>query len=207
MSEKQETDTGVATSEAKIDKGPDVSGFDAPGDSNVSNDSSPPPLKPFSHSTPPQSQSRSAFHPDVPAHQSGPTPPMPPRTFNSPYAVSTSDSQDDPKPHEKQLTIGGDVCLKGGEISSCDYLVLNGTLEDTSLIDASHLEITPVGQFKGTAVVENADIAGRFDGDLTVRGRLTLKEGGEISGSVRYGSIVIEPGGTIRGDMRSINDN
>jgi len=205
MYEKKETDADSPAAEAKPDNSPDVSGFDAPGASRTSGETTPPPLKPFSHSTP--AQSRSAFHPDVPAHQSGALSSTPSNMLNSPYAISSNDSQPAPKAFEKQLTIGSDVCLKGGEISSCEYLVLDGSLEDTSLIDARHLEITAVGRFMGTAVVENAEIAGHFKGDLTVRQRLTLKEGGEISGTVRYGSIVIEPGGTIRGDMRSINDS
>jgi cytoskeletal protein CcmA (bactofilin family) len=34
-----------------------------------------------------------------------------------------------------------------------------------------------------------------------------LHAGGSISGSVKYGSIIIEPGGTIKGDMQTISDD
>ncbi len=181
-----------------------------PTSNNVNKDgASSQPLKPFSHSAP--VQPRSAFHPDVPSHKVVAAIPNTPTRDNFtgiPGAsyISGANGGQASADATKQLIIGGDVCLKGGEILACDQLILIGTLEETSLIDASHMEITSVGRFKGTAIVENAIIAGTFEGDLTVRQRLTLSETGKITGSVRYGSIVIEPGGTISGDMKSLAD-
>ncbi len=188
---------------------PGYTGSNSP--SNNAGDATPPLLKPFAQSAPSTpAQPRSAFHPDVPAHQKTASVPSPTsRNAGIPGGFGASnDSQSDPHVvGAKQLMIGSDVCLKGGSISACDHLILDGTLEDTSLMEASHLDITAVGYFKGTAVVENAEVSGKFEGDLTVRGRLTLRESGQISGSVKYGSIVIEPGGTIKGDMQSIADS
>jgi cytoskeletal protein CcmA (bactofilin family) len=203
MYEKKQSESGAAPSDTKA---PEITASNAPNTPDKSVPT-PPPLKPFSHSTPPAP--RSAYHPDVPAHQPASIPNAPMRTpSNIPGSfLSSSSNAADIKLSSKQLMIGKDVNLKGGEISSCDHLILDGSLEDTSLVDASHLDVTPVGRFKGTAVVDDAVIAGSFEGDLSVRGRLTLKEGGTISGSVQYGSIVIEPGGTIRGDMKSFSDS
>ena len=42
-----------------------------------------------------------------------------------------------------------------------------------------------------------ADIRGRFDGDLVVHKRLLIRATGRVSGAIRYGEIEIEAGGKI----------
>ena len=155
-----------------------------------------PPLTPFSrHTTKPATPARSAFHPDVPS-----------RSLNIPGITSRSsgDTNERKQLQPKHLTVGRDIHLKGGEISDCEHLTLDGSVEDTVLTDAKLLEITEVGVFKGSAVVDEAVVAGRFEGELTARKRLTVCESGSISGSVSYGSIVIEPGGKVSGDMQTL---
>lgn len=57
------------------------------------------------------------------------------------------------------------------------------------------------GSFKGTAEVDKADIAGDFEGTLTVRGTLTIKSSGTATGQISYQDIAIESGGKIAGDV------
>ena len=66
------------------------------------------------------------------------------------------------------------------------------------------IEVAPSGFFKGSADVEEADISGRFEGDLIARDRLVVRAGGLINGTIRYGRIVIESGGEISGDMQAL---
>ena len=56
------------------------------------------------------------------------------------------------------------------------------------------------------ADVEEADISGRFEGELIARGRLVVRAGGRVQGKIRYGRIVIEQGGEISGDMQTLDD-
>ena len=91
-----------------------------------------------------------------------------------------------------------------GEITSCDKLVVEGEVE-ASLSDAGVIEVAPTGVFKGNAQVDEADISGRFEGELVARDRLIVRAGGRISGSIRYGRIVIESGGEISGDMQTLS--
>ena len=99
------------------------------------------------------------------------------------------------------LLIGGGVELKG-RISSCDALVVEGTIEST--IECRSIEIRASGVVTGEATVESATIVGRFEGSLVVTGCLTLHAGGRISGSVRYGEIEIERGAEIIGDVATV---
>jgi len=103
---------------------------------------------------------------------------------------------------ERKLTVGKGLSL-AGEISSCDILVVEGKIE-AKLSDGKLLEITESGQFRGNVEIENADIAGRYDGQLVVHGRLTVRSTGRISGMVKYGELEINAGGQIIGEMQLV---
>src|SRR5215813_1075255 len=101
----------------------------------------------------------------------------------------------------KRLHVGREIVLTG-EIKACERLVVEGRVE-AALSDIRTIEIADTGVLKGKAQVESADIAGRFDGDLVVENHLSIRATGRVSGSVRYGSIEIERGGTIAGQVES----
>ncbi len=101
------------------------------------------------------------------------------------------------------LTVGENISLSG-EITSCDRLIVEGNVK-VNLTNAEIIEISSSGIFKGSAKVETAQINGYFEGKLEVKGVLRIQKEGRVSGSVRYGKIVIEPGGEISGDMTSFN--
>lgn len=103
----------------------------------------------------------------------------------------------------KRLVVGRDIRLSG-EITACDKLVVEGHVE-VSLPGARVIEVSQSGYFKGAADVEEADISGRFEGELIARDRLVVRAGGRISGTIRYGRIVIESGGEISGDMQTLD--
>lgn len=106
---------------------------------------------------------------------------------------------------ERKLIVGKGLSLTG-EITSCDVLVVDGKVE-AKMADGKLVEITEVGQYRGSVEIENADIAGRFDGDIVVHGRLTIRSTGRVSGSIRYGEIEINAGGQIVGDLQVIGTN
>ena len=95
----------------------------------------------------------------------------------------------------------GDGLSVSGEITSCDVLVVAGKVE-AKLAEGKLLEINETGQFRGSVEIENADIAGRFDGQLTVHGRLTVRSTGRISGMIKYGELEVSAGGQIIGEMQ-----
>lgn len=103
---------------------------------------------------------------------------------------------------ERKLIVGKGLSLSG-EITACDVLVVEGKVE-AKLTDGKLLEITETGQFRGSVEIENADIAGRYDGELTVHGRLTVRGTGRISGIVKYGELEVNAGGQIIGEMHVV---
>jgi len=104
---------------------------------------------------------------------------------------------------DKKLIVGKGLSL-AGEITSCDILVVEGKVE-AKLTEGKLLEITEAGQFRGSVEIENADIAGRFDGQLVVHGRLTVRASGRISGMVKYGELEVNAGGQIIGEIQTVN--
>ena len=102
----------------------------------------------------------------------------------------------------KKLIVGREIILNG-EIRTCDFLVVEGRVEAV-LNDCRQIDIASSGQFKGSADIESADISGRFDGDLTVHGRLTVRATGRVFGKVKYGQLEVERGGIISGTLESL---
>ncbi len=96
------------------------------------------------------------------------------------------------------LIIGRGIQVKG-EIESCQSLIVEGRVEAS--LEAESLQVLNGGLFKGTAAVARADIAGTFEGMLTVRGQLSIKANGRVLARVRYARINIEGGGEIAGDV------
>jgi cytoskeletal protein CcmA (bactofilin family) len=104
----------------------------------------------------------------------------------------------------KRLHVGREIVLTG-EIKTCERLVVEGRVE-AALTDIRSIEIADTGVLKGKAQVESADIAGQFDGELVVQNRLHIRATGRVTGIVRYGSIEIERGGTIAGQVELMSN-
>lgn len=104
-----------------------------------------------------------------------------------------------------KLTVGPNIKLKGVEITDCDTLVVEGTVEAT--MDSRVIHIAEQGAFRGAVEIDIAEIYGSFDGDLTVRDKLVIFGTGRVSGKIRYGKLVIEEGGQLSGEIAVVTDN
>jgi cytoskeletal protein CcmA (bactofilin family) len=109
----------------------------------------------------------------------------------------------DPDRYGKCLIVGEGIRLSG-EISSCDRLVVQGEVEVT-LNDTRALEIARSGRFTGGCEVEEADISGTYEGDLTVRKHLFVRGTGKLTGTIRYAQLELERGGQIAGNVSVVN--
>jgi cytoskeletal protein CcmA (bactofilin family) len=103
------------------------------------------------------------------------------------------------KEGESKLTVGPNIKLKGVEITDCDTLVVEGSVEAT--MDSRVIQISERGSFKGSAEIDIAEIRGEFDGNLTVRQKLVIYATGKVTGRVRYGKLVVEEGGQLSGEI------
>jgi cytoskeletal protein CcmA (bactofilin family) len=107
-----------------------------------------------------------------------------------------------PSAETRRLIVGRDISLTG-EISACEHLIIEGTVQADRL-SARRLDIPEPGLFAGKAAVQDAVIAGRFEGRLSVSGRLTVKSTGRVYGEVEYGTLEVEGGGRLEGQVGTI---
>jgi cytoskeletal protein CcmA (bactofilin family) len=142
--------------------------------------------------------------------------PEPPRRVTEPLGVPATATVAPPPPapaplprrgdgEARRLTVGREISLSG-EIASCDTLIVEGSVE-ANLQNCRDIDIAESGLFKGTASIDNADVRGMFEGSLTVRKRLIIRAGGQVSGMIRYSQIEIELGGQITGDVQALGNS
>lgn len=101
-----------------------------------------------------------------------------------------------------RLIVGPDIKLKGVEITDCDTLVVEGRVEAS--MDSRVIQIAENGVFIGKVGIDIAEIRGRFEGDLDARKQLVIRATGRVSGKIRYGKITIEEGGELSGDVAAL---
>jgi len=130
-------------------------------------------------------------------HSSGPAPGASgaARPLNNEPAAGTGNEREG----GSKLTVGPNIKLKGVEITDCDTLVVEGTVEAT--MNSRVIQIAEQGAFKGSAEIEIAEIRGQFDGNLVVRQKLVIYATGRVTGTIRYGKLVVEEGGQLSGEI------
>ena len=176
----------------------------------------------FTRTKPEAEERKSAVHDDL-AIPLRPTPPvqqpremppptrppiMPPRMADKPLPKPAEPTQRSIEPQTqtsaagaRRLVVGREITLSG-TITHCDQLVVEGSVE-AHLTDCRDIDIAESGFFKGSATIDDAEIRGRFEGNLTVRKRLLIKSTGRVTGTIRYGQIEIECGGQIIGEVHA----
>src|ERR1700730_15913579 len=122
---------------------------------------------------------------------------MPTRPETSPTVLPSAGPGGAPprraETEHRKLIVGREIALSG-EITSCDRLIVEGSVE-ANLANCRDIDIAESGLFKGSASIEDAEIRGRFEGTLTVRKKLFIRSTGKVVGTVRYTQIEIEAGG------------
>jgi len=99
-----------------------------------------------------------------------------------------------------------------GDIKSDGDFRIDGTLEG-SLETNGRVIIGSDGFINGKVEATNADIEGKFSGELLVSNTLTIKATADISGEVIIGKLSIEPGASfnatcaMKGAIKELNSD
>jgi cytoskeletal protein CcmA (bactofilin family) len=130
---------------------------------------------------------------------------VPPRPPVAPAAAQRPGPPPAARPEERRtLVVGKGISLQG-TVADAERLVVEGTVE-SKMIQAVELQVAHAGVFKGEVQVEDAEIAGTFDGSLTATGNLVIRATGRVMGTARYRRLQVEDGGVISGRMEMLTD-
>ena len=140
--------------------------------------------------------SHSAYEPAKPVES--PKPVEATKAASIPEATTNAPSEDGNK-----LIVGPNIKLKGSEITDCEILVVEGRVEAS--MNSRDIRIAEGGVFSGKAEIDVAEVRGTFEGELTARKRLVIYATGRVSGTIRYGALMVEEGGTISGDVATLS--
>ncbi|CAM1358455.1 bactofilin family protein [Tenacibaculum soleae] len=105
--------------------------------------------------------------------------------------------------------IGRNTQIMGDIISEGDFRI-DGTLEGTIKTNGRVI-IGEAGFIKGKVECENADVEGKFSGELLVSNTLTIKTSANINGDVVIGKLSVEPGASfnatcaMKGAVKELN--
>lgn len=105
----------------------------------------------------------------------------------------------------KNTSIVGDIISEG------DFRI-DGSLEGT-IKTQGRVIIGAEGDVKGKIESTNADIEGKFSGELIVQKTLSIKTSAHISGEVTVGKLSVEPGATfnascsMKGAVKELNQH
>jgi cytoskeletal protein CcmA (bactofilin family) len=110
-----------------------------------------------------------------------------------------------PETPGSKLIVGPNIKLKGVEISDCDVLIVEGQVEAT--VNSKAMQIAKPGTLKGTAVIDVAEVDGEFTGELTAHTKLVIHGTGRVSGTIRYGRLIVADGGELTGDVRRLDES
>ncbi len=104
----------------------------------------------------------------------------------------------------RTLIVGKGISLQG-TVADAERLVVEGTVE-SQMIQAQQLYVSHSGVFKGEVQVDEAEIAGVFDGTITANVSLTIRATGKVLGVARTKKLSVEEGGQLSGRMEMLTD-
>lgn len=87
-----------------------------------------------------------------------------------------------------------------GTINANSDIRVDGSIKGKLFCDAKVI-IGPTGKVEGEIRCANAVVEGKFEGTITVKELLNIRETATIQGDIAYGKLIVQPGGTIDGTI------
>jgi len=97
-----------------------------------------------------------------------------------------------------EVTIVGQGAKLEGTIVSAGSLRIDGQVKGQINADGDVI-LSPQSHVEADIRAENVSVAGRFKGNIVVKGRAQLARGGRVEGNVTSKVLVVEEGGIFQG--------
>ena len=108
------------------------------------------------------------------------------------------------KGKERQMAENGEVTVIGvgarldGNVVSAGSLRIDGQVKGQINADGD-VSLSPQSQVEADIRAQNVSVAGRFKGNIAVKGKAHLARGGRVDGNITSKSLVVEEGGIFHG--------
>ncbi|HEY7280885.1 MAG TPA: polymer-forming cytoskeletal protein [Actinomycetota bacterium] len=99
---------------------------------------------------------------------------------------------------EGEVTVVGQGARLEGTIVSAGSLRIDGQVKGQVNADGDVM-LSPQSQVEADINAENCVVAGRFKGNIVVKGRAELARGGRIDGNITSKTLVVQEGGVFCG--------
>jgi cytoskeletal protein CcmA (bactofilin family) len=97
-----------------------------------------------------------------------------------------------------EVTIVGAGARLEGNLVSAGSLRIDGQVKGQINADAD-VSLSPQSQVEADIRAQNVSVAGRFKGNIVVKGKAQLARGGRIDGNITSKTLVVEEGGIFHG--------
>jgi cytoskeletal protein CcmA (bactofilin family) len=97
-----------------------------------------------------------------------------------------------------EATIVGAGARLEGNVVSAGSLRIDGQVKGQINADGD-VSLSPQSQVEADIRAENVSVAGRFKGNIVVKGKAQLARGGRIDGNITSKTLVVEEGGIFHG--------
>ncbi|MEP6972759.1 MAG: polymer-forming cytoskeletal protein [Actinomycetota bacterium] len=105
---------------------------------------------------------------------------------------------------ERQMSDNGEVTVVGvgarldGNLVSAGSLRIDGQVKGQINADGD-VTLAPQSQVEADIRAQNVSVAGRFKGNIAVKGKAHLARGGRVDGNITSKTLVVEEGGIFHG--------
>jgi cytoskeletal protein CcmA (bactofilin family) len=97
-----------------------------------------------------------------------------------------------------EVTIVGATAKLEGNVISAGSLRIDGQVKGQINADGD-VALSPQSQVEADIRAQNVSVAGRFKGNILVKGKAHLARGGRIDGNITSKTLVVEEGGIFHG--------
>jgi len=115
-----------------------------------------------------------------------------------PVVATTPERKDTAMAENDEVTIVGATAKLDGNVVSAGSLRIDGQVKGQINADGD-VTLSPQSQVEADIRAQNVSVAGRFKGNILVKGKAHLARGGRIDGNITSKTLVVEEGGTFHG--------
>ena len=128
------------------------------------------------------------------------------KPINKNSLADIEDTKDEFHPinFESTLLIGEGVAITG-TIKAENEVTIHGSIDGD--VDCHTVIVSKTGNIKGKLKSETMKVEGKVEGEININDLLHIKSKGSVSGKIFYGSIQIDNGGKLLGEINYLDKN